>query len=59
MCFRLSFYENKLAPYQIYLKININLIKMGTCIRRETGIELEDEGGDILNHKDIRENIVI
>ena len=32
---------------------------MGTCIRRETGIELEDEGGDILNHKDIRENIVI
>jgi hypothetical protein len=31
---------------------------MGNCIRRETGIELEDENGDMLNHKDMRENIV-
>jgi hypothetical protein len=31
---------------------------MGNCVRRETGIELEEEGGDMLSHKEMRENIV-
>ena len=31
---------------------------MGTCIRRETGIELEENDGEMLNHKDMREKIV-